>query len=92
MDGDSILFMSSILLKMQALAVVRSLLTGISRYDDVLGELEESVPVEKVLGRLVLPESEVRWAAEDQLTEGWETIEGTAGECDSAPEMDTGEK
>lgn len=92
MDGDSILLISSILLKMQALVVVRSLLTGFSRYDDILEEFEESVPVEKLLGGFVFPKCAVGWAAEDQLAGGWETIGGTAEECDGAPEMDAGEE
>ena len=77
---------------MQALEAFKSLTRGISRYGETPCELEESVPVEKLLSGFVLTEREVGWAPEDQL-EGWDTIAGMAEVwCDNALEMDTDEE
>lgn len=78
---------------MQALEAFKSLTTGISRNGGIPCELEESVPVEKLLSGFVLTEHEVGWATEDQLEEGWGTMEGTAEAWgDNVLEMDTDEE
>lgn len=51
---------------MQALETFRSL---ISRNGGITCELEESVPVEKLLSEFVLTEREVGWATDDQPEE-----------------------
>ena len=65
-DDASILPMSLVLLKRQALEAFRSL---ISRNGGITCELEESVPVEKPLSEFVLTEREVGWAIDDQPEE-----------------------
>ena len=69
MEDASILPMSLVLLKMQALEAFKSLTTGIARYGEIPCELEENVPVEKLFSGFALTECEVGWAVEDQLDE-----------------------
>lgn len=68
MEDASILPMSLVLLKMQALEASKSFLTRIAR-NGIPCELEENVPVEKLFSGSALAEHEVEWAAEDQLDE-----------------------
>lgn len=75
---------------MQALETFRSL---ISRNGGITCELEESVPVEKLLSEFVLTEREVGWATDDQPEEDWVPI-GSMAEagCDNVLEMDAEEE
>lgn len=92
MEDASILPMSLVLLKMQALEASKSFLTRIAR-NGIPCELEENVPVEKLFSGSALAEHEVEWAAEDQLDEVWGIPKDMAGAWwDNVPEPDTEEE
>lgn len=78
---------------MQASEAFKSFPGAISRNGGIPCELEESIPVEKLLSGFELTEREVEWAIDDQLEEDWGTIEDMAEAwCENPLEMDTGEE